>query len=156
MADIFDSGLSALKLITKVSEIKIDNGTFKLFYKATTVILLACSFISSSKQFFGTPISCEVVRQPGVSGSSLTPRVARKTDGLVERQGCQASTHGQTDIWTDRHMEIQTNRQMDRQNGHREDRRMDRLTDGQADRRVDEGTDGWTDGLMDTEGWRKR
>ena len=64
MADIFDSGLSALKLITKVYEIKIDNGTFKLFYKATTAILLACSFISSSKQFFGTPISCEVVRQP--------------------------------------------------------------------------------------------
>jgi exosortase/archaeosortase len=62
MADIFDSGLSALKLITKVYEIKIDNGTFKLFYKATTAILLACSFISSSKQFFGTPISCEVVR----------------------------------------------------------------------------------------------
>ena len=28
MADIFDSGLSALKLITKVYEIKIDNGTF--------------------------------------------------------------------------------------------------------------------------------
>ena len=62
MADIFESGLSALKLITKVYEIKIDNGTFKLFYKATTALLLACSFISSSKQFFGTPISCEVVR----------------------------------------------------------------------------------------------
>jgi len=62
MADVFDSGLAALKFITKVHEIKIDNGTFKLFYKATTAILLACSFIASSKQFFGTPISCEVVR----------------------------------------------------------------------------------------------
>ena len=72
MADIFDSGLSALKLITKVYEIKIDNGTFKLFYKATTAILLACSFISSSKQFFGTPISCEVVRQP-MTNSLLCP-----------------------------------------------------------------------------------
>jgi hypothetical protein len=74
MADIFDSGLSALKLITKVYEIKIDNGTFKLFYKATTAILLACSFISSSKQFFGTPISCEVVRCSGRNWGQIQGR----------------------------------------------------------------------------------
>ena len=29
--------------------------------KATTTLLLACSLLTSSKQFFGDPINCEVV-----------------------------------------------------------------------------------------------
>ena len=46
----------------QVNQISIDNWTFKLFYKATTTILLACSLLSGTKQFFGEPINCDVVR----------------------------------------------------------------------------------------------
>ena len=44
-----------------MNAISIDNWTFKLFYKATTTLCLACSVVASSKQFFGDPINCEVV-----------------------------------------------------------------------------------------------
>ena len=46
-----------------MNQISIDNWTFKLFYKATTTILLACSLLCGTKQFFGEPINCDVVRQ---------------------------------------------------------------------------------------------
>ena len=45
----------------QVNQISIDNWTFKLFYKATTTVLMALAFLTSSKQFFGDPIVCEVV-----------------------------------------------------------------------------------------------
>ena len=58
--------LKRLNIITlsvhQVNQISIDNWTFKLFYKATTTILLACSLLSGTKQFFGEPINCDVVR----------------------------------------------------------------------------------------------
>ena len=41
--------------------VTIDNLTFKLFYKATTTILMLGAAITSSKQFFGDPIICELV-----------------------------------------------------------------------------------------------
>ena len=47
----------------QVNQISIDNWTFKLFYKATTTILLACSLLCGTKQFFGEPINCDVVRK---------------------------------------------------------------------------------------------
>ena len=49
--------------VHQVNQISIDNWTFKLFYKATTTILLACSLLCGTKQFFGEPINCDVVRQ---------------------------------------------------------------------------------------------
>ena len=61
MAEILGAITGATKLFLEVNQVSIDNWTFKLFYKATTSLLLACSVISSSKQFFGNPISCETV-----------------------------------------------------------------------------------------------
>ena len=64
MAEILGAATSATKFFLEVNQISIDNWTFKLFYKATTTLLLACSVIASAKQFFGDPINCEVVREP--------------------------------------------------------------------------------------------
>ena len=62
MAEILGAATTATKYFLEVNQITIDNWTFKLFYKATTTLLLGCSLITSSKQFFGDPINCEVVR----------------------------------------------------------------------------------------------
>ena len=61
MTEILGAATTATKLFLEVNQISIDNWTFKLFYKATTTLLLGCSVIASSKQFFGDPINCEVV-----------------------------------------------------------------------------------------------
>ena len=61
MAEILGAATTATKLFLEVNQISIDNWTFKLFYKATTSLLLSCSVIASSNQFFGDPINCEVV-----------------------------------------------------------------------------------------------
>ena len=62
MAEILGAATTATKYFLEVNQVTIDNPTFKLFYKATTTLLLACSLVTSSKQFFGDPINCEVVR----------------------------------------------------------------------------------------------
>ena len=62
MAEILGAATSATKFFLEVNQVSIDNWTFKLFYKATTTLLLGCSVIASSKQFFGDPINCEIVR----------------------------------------------------------------------------------------------
>ena len=64
MAEILGAATTATKYFLEVNQITIDNATFKLFYKATTTLLLACSLVTSSKQFFGDPINCEVVSWP--------------------------------------------------------------------------------------------
>ena len=61
MAEILGAATGATKLFLEVNQISIDNWTFKLFYKATTTLLIACSVVACRKQFFGAPINCEVV-----------------------------------------------------------------------------------------------
>lgn len=61
MAEILGAATSATKFFLEVNQISIDNFTFKLFYKATTSLLVASSIVASSRQFFGDPINCEVV-----------------------------------------------------------------------------------------------
>ena len=63
MADILGSAVtSAQGFLGLDSEgVTIDNLTFKLFYKATTTLLLVFAALTSVKQFFGDPIACEVV-----------------------------------------------------------------------------------------------
>jgi hypothetical protein len=78
MAEILGAASSGTKLFLEVNAISIDNWTFKLFYKATTTILLACSVVASSKQFFGDPINCEVVRQLRYN----TARIGKPTSWL--------------------------------------------------------------------------
>jgi hypothetical protein len=63
MTEILGAATTATKVFLEVNQISIDNWTFKLFYKATTSLLLGCSVIASSKQFFGDPINCEVVKR---------------------------------------------------------------------------------------------
>ena len=65
MAEILGAATSATKFFLEVNKVSIDNWTFKLYYKATTTLLLGCSVIASSKQFFGDPINCEIVLLPG-------------------------------------------------------------------------------------------
>ncbi|XP_023325021.1 innexin inx2 isoform X2 [Eurytemora carolleeae] len=70
MAEILGAATTATKLFLEVNQVSIDNWTFKLFYKATTTLLLALSVVSTSKQFFGDPISCDV-RKGGVNQDVL-------------------------------------------------------------------------------------
>ena len=63
MADIVGSAYTSAQgfLGLKSEGVSIDNLTFKLFYKATTTVLLVFAALTSVKQFFGDPIACEVV-----------------------------------------------------------------------------------------------
>ncbi len=63
MAEILGAATSATKFFLEVNQVSIDNWTFKLYYKATVTILLACSVVATSKQFFGDPINCEIVNR---------------------------------------------------------------------------------------------
>eukprot|EP00092_Neocalanus_flemingeri_P002461 GFUD01002633.1.p1 GENE.GFUD01002633.1~~GFUD01002633.1.p1 ORF type:complete len:421 (-),score=78.51 GFUD01002633.1:86-1348(-) len=60
MAEILGAATTATKFFFEVNAVSIDNWSFKCFYKVTTSILLACSVISTSKQFFGDPIQCDI------------------------------------------------------------------------------------------------
>merc|ERR1712168_1161554 len=60
MAEILGAATTAIKHFIGVNQISIDNWSFKCFYKITTSILVACSVISTSKQFFGDPIRCDI------------------------------------------------------------------------------------------------
>lgn len=54
MNSLFDG----LKSLVNHPIIVIDNSVYRLHYRATTVILLACSILVTAKQFFGDPIKC--------------------------------------------------------------------------------------------------
>ena len=56
--------LKSAQKILKTDELTIDNGVFKLHYRATVAILVGSSLIGVAKQYFGDPINCQV----GVSG----------------------------------------------------------------------------------------
>ena len=55
MSDVF-AGIKHLLL--KADTISIDNNTFKLHYKATTFVLVACSILLTQKHYFSDPIDC--------------------------------------------------------------------------------------------------
>ena len=63
MAQVIGTAASATKDFLGFSDnnVTIDNPTFKLFYKATTTILMLGAAITCSKQFFGDPIACDLV-----------------------------------------------------------------------------------------------
>ncbi|CAG0919834.1 unnamed protein product [Notodromas monacha] len=50
----------SLKGLLKLDEICIDNNVFRLHYKATTIFLIACSLLVTSRQYIGDPIDCIV------------------------------------------------------------------------------------------------
>ena len=49
----------ATKLFFDVNTISVDNWTFKMYYKVTVMLVVFCSVMVSSRQFFGSPISCD-------------------------------------------------------------------------------------------------
>lgn len=56
MFDVF----SSVKGLLKLDEICIDNHIFRLHYKITVIILICCSLLVTSRQYFGDPIDCDV------------------------------------------------------------------------------------------------
>ena len=63
MTEILGAATSATKGLFGFDGATIDNLTFQLFYKATTTLLMLFAAITSSKQFFGEPIACDVVNK---------------------------------------------------------------------------------------------
>lgn len=70
MAEVLGAVTTATKFFFEVNQISIDNWSFKCFYKITTSILLTCSLMSTTKQFFGEPIQCDL-RDGGVNQGVL-------------------------------------------------------------------------------------
>jgi hypothetical protein len=66
MADIVGVVTKATSGFLEINQISIDNWAFKIFYKATTFILVVCSVLVTMTQFFGKPIQCDAgaVRDP--------------------------------------------------------------------------------------------
>ena len=67
MDGVFGSYLGRFKKGTSV----IDNVTFRLHYRISFGILLACSALVTSFQYFGDAINC---MQKGVSGGKYKPK----------------------------------------------------------------------------------
>ncbi len=61
MTEVIEATTGAAKLFLEFRGVSIDNASFKLFYRATTMILVISSVLASAKQVFGDPISCGVV-----------------------------------------------------------------------------------------------
>ena len=59
MAELIGAVTKVTNAFLEINQISIDNWGFKLFYKATTSILIACSVLVVSTQFFGSPIQCD-------------------------------------------------------------------------------------------------
>ena len=59
MAELIGAVTKVTSSFLEINQISIDNWAFKLFYKFTTVILIACSFLVTCTQFFGSPIQCD-------------------------------------------------------------------------------------------------
>lgn len=53
-----ESLFSSLKTFFNKPPTIIDNLVFRLHYRGTFIILVACSLMVTSKQYFGDPIDC--------------------------------------------------------------------------------------------------
>ena len=56
MGDVLEAVSGAAKNFLEMNNLTIDNATFKLFYRGTTVVLFASAFFSTAQQLFGEPI----------------------------------------------------------------------------------------------------
>lgn len=54
MIDLF----MPIRSFLKFHDVYTDNNIFRLHYKLTVIILLVCTLLVTSKQFFGEPIHC--------------------------------------------------------------------------------------------------
>ena len=68
MFDLFGE----IKDLLKLESTATDNNVFRLHYKVTGIILLACSILVTSKTYIGDPIDCIVEEiEPDVSVLNL-------------------------------------------------------------------------------------
>ena len=83
MADLIGTITKVTNSFLEINQISIDNWSFKLFYKATTSILIASSVLVVSTQFFGSPIQCDAgaVSPPGPSAGVVSPGLGRRGEG---------------------------------------------------------------------------
>ena len=56
MYPVFES----IKYLLKIDSVCIDNNIFRLHYKATMLILISFSLLTTQQQYFGDPIDCNV------------------------------------------------------------------------------------------------
>ena len=71
MGEVLEAVSGAAKTFLEMNNLTIDNATFKLFYRGTTVVLFASAFFSTAQQLFGEPISCEVHMGTGIKDDVL-------------------------------------------------------------------------------------
>ena len=72
MSEAFEEATKAFgRIFLTVDGADIDNYAFKLFYRATVVLLIASALLATSKQAFGDPISCQVQLGSGVKDDVL-------------------------------------------------------------------------------------
>ena len=62
MTEFLGTASATTKVILGIKGVTIDNLTFQLHYKVTTAILMIGAALTTSKQFLGDPIACEVVK----------------------------------------------------------------------------------------------
>ena len=63
MTEFLGTASATTKVILGIKGVTIDNLTFQLHYKVTTAILMIGAAVTTSKQFLGDPIACEVVNK---------------------------------------------------------------------------------------------
>ena len=63
MTEFLGTASATTKVILGIKGVTIDNLTFQLHYKVTTAILMIGTALTTSKQFLGDPIACEVVNE---------------------------------------------------------------------------------------------
>ena len=85
MADLIGTITKVTNSFLEINQISIDNWSFKLFYKATTSILIASSVLVVSTQFFGSPIQCDAGAVSSLSPSAgvLSPGLRRCGEGCA-------------------------------------------------------------------------
>ena len=100
------AGLGDVKKFIKLSEVSIDNGVFKLHYKATVAVLVTCSLLITSKQYLGDPIDCVVEEIPQEvmdtycwihSTYTVTNMVGGEPGKEVAHAGVAPPSHAETD-----------------------------------------------------------
>lgn len=59
MASLVGIVTKTTKNFLDVNSISVDNWTFKLFYKVSTTLVIFSSVMTTARQFFGSPITCD-------------------------------------------------------------------------------------------------
>lgn len=83
--------LNSIKSLLKPSDVCIDNIIFRMHYKMTVIVLIACSLFVSSNQYIGDPINCIIGEVPSKVMDSYcwihsTYTIPKKISGIIGRE----------------------------------------------------------------------